>query len=87
MSQPGSLLVIMLVTCVVSVLGILLAGRPRKQTRASEAEGLASRAGTQRFLAENWAMVEQTARDAGMSEDEIADVRAKVLGLGDDSTQ
>src|SRR3989442_1989921 len=35
-------------------------------------EELASRAGTQRLLAENWAMVEKTARDTGMSEEEIA---------------
>jgi hypothetical protein len=84
-SQSVGLLVIMLVTGVVSVVGILLVGRARKQTRASESGGgLASRAGTQRFLAENWAMVEKTARDTGMSEDEIAHVRAKVLGLADD---
>jgi hypothetical protein len=83
-SQSGGLLVIMLMTAVVSVVGILLVGRARRQTHSSGADGLASRAGTQRFLAENWALVEKTARDTGMSEDEIAQVRAKVLGLGGD---
>jgi hypothetical protein len=81
-SQSGGLFLIMLVTVVVSVVGILLVVRARRQTRPSGAEGLASRAGTQRFLAENWSMVEKTARDTGMSEDEIAHVRTKVLGLG-----
>ena len=85
MSQSGGLLVIMLVTALVSVVGILLVGRARTRPRAAGSEGLASRGGTQRFLAENWAMVEKTARETGMSEDEIAHVRAKVLGLGDDS--
>jgi hypothetical protein len=84
-SQAGGLLLIMLVTSVVSVVGILVVGRARKQ-RATEGEGLASRAVTQRFLAENWGMVEKTARDSGMSEDEISHVRAKVLGLGDEPT-
>jgi hypothetical protein len=36
------------------------------------------------LLAENWALVEKTARDTGMSEEEIARVRANVLGFGDD---
>jgi hypothetical protein len=81
-SQSGGLLLILLVTAFVSVVGILFVGRARKQARSAGGEGLASRAGTQRLLAENWAMVEKTARDTGMSEDEIADVRAKVLGLG-----
>jgi hypothetical protein len=35
------------------------------------------------LLAENWALVEKTARDTGMSEEEIARVRANVLGLSD----
>jgi hypothetical protein len=34
-------------------------------------------------LTENWALVEKTARETGMSEDEIARVRANLLGLGD----
>ena len=29
-------------------------------------------------------MVEKTARDTGMTEDEIAQARSKVLGLGDE---
>lgn len=81
MSQSGGLLLIMLVTVVVSIVGILFVVAARRQMRASGVEGLASRAGTQRFLAENWSMVEKTARDTGMSEDEIAHLRAKVLGL------
>jgi hypothetical protein len=35
------------------------------------------------LLAENWARVEQTARSSGMSEEEIRQVRANILGLHD----
>ncbi len=83
MSNSAGLFLIVLVTGVVCVAGILFAGRARKAARGSGEEGLASRAGTQRLLAENWALVEKTARDTGMSEEEIARVRANVLGLGD----
>ena len=76
----GGLLLIMLATGVVSVLGILVVGRARKAAGRSD-DDLASRAGTRRFLVENWAAVEKTARETGMSEDEIAQVRANVLGL------
>lgn len=83
MSSSAGLLLIVLVTGAICVAGMLFAGRARKVARGGGEEELASRAGTQRLLAENWAMVEKTARDTGMSEEEIARVRANVLGLGD----
>jgi hypothetical protein len=81
--NSAGLLLIVLLTGVICVGGIVFVGRARKAARGSVDEELASRAGTQRLLAENWAMVEKTARDTGMSEEEIARVRANVLGLGD----
>lgn len=83
MSNPLDLLLIVLATAVISVVGIVVVGRARRASRVSRGEDLASRGGTQRMLAENWALVEKTARDTGMSEEEIARVRANVLGLGD----
>jgi hypothetical protein len=80
-SISAGMLLIVLVTVVVLVAGIVVVGRARRASRASD-EGLASRGGTQRMLAENWALVEKTARETGMSEEEIARVRANVLGLG-----
>jgi hypothetical protein len=74
---------IVLATGAICVAGILLVGWARKAARGSGEEGRASRAGTQRLLAENWALVEKTARETGMSDEEIARVRANVLGLGD----
>ena len=81
MSSSLGLLVLVLVTSVISVAGMVVVGRAKRAARASGDEGLASRAGTQRLLAENWARVEQTARETGMSEEEIARVRTNVLGL------
>jgi hypothetical protein len=75
---------IVLATGAICVAGILFVSWARKAGRGSGDEGHASRAGTQRLLAENWALVEKTARDTGMSEEEIARVRANVLGFGDD---
>ena len=83
MSSSAGLLLIVLATAAICVVGMLFVGRARKAARGSGEDELASRAGTQRLLAENWAMVEKTARDTGMSEEEIARVRANVLGLGD----
>jgi hypothetical protein len=79
-SISAGLLLIVLATTLVSV-GVIR--RARRASRASLHEELTSRGGTQRMLAENWAMVEKTARDTGMSEEAIARVRANVLGLGD----
>jgi hypothetical protein len=81
MTPSSGLLVVVLATCVICVIGMIVIGRARKGARATGGEGLASRAGTQRFLAENWAMVEETARETGMSDEEIAQVRARLLGL------
>lgn len=80
-STSFGLLLTTLATSVVCVVGILVLGRARKAARTLGGEDLASRAGTERFLAENWALVEKTARDTGMSEEEIAEVRSNVLGL------
>jgi hypothetical protein len=75
------MLLITLVTVILVIATILFVGRAKKAARASGAEDLASRADAQRFLAENWTLVEQTARETGMSEEEIARVRANVLGV------
>jgi hypothetical protein len=80
-STSFGLLLTTLATSVVCVVGILVVGRARKAARTLGGEDLASRAGTQRFLAENWTLVEQTARETGMSDEEIAEVRSKVLGV------
>jgi uncharacterized protein HemX len=82
-STSSGLLLIVLATALVCVAGIVVVGRARREARASDGEALASRGDTQRMLAENWALVEKTARETGMSEEEIAHVRANVLGLGD----
>jgi hypothetical protein len=79
----ASLLLIFLATCAIGGVGIVVVGRARRAARGADGEELASRAGTQRLLAENWAHVEQTARASGMSEEEITHVRANVLGLPD----
>jgi hypothetical protein len=68
------MLLITLVTVVLVAATILFVSRAKKA-------GHASRADAQRFLAENWTLVEQTARETGMSEEEIARVRANVLGV------
>jgi hypothetical protein len=83
-STSSGLLLIVLATALICVAGIVVLGRARRASRASDGEAVASRGGTHRMLAENWALVEKTARETGMSEDEIARVRANVLGLGDD---
>ena len=83
MSTSGALLLLVLVTVVICVAGIVVVGRARRVARGEDGEGSASRDDTKRLLTENWALVEQTARDTGMSEDEIARVRANLLGLGD----
>ena len=54
--------------------------RARRASRADAREGLVTRADSQRYLAENWALVEASARESGMSDDEIARVRSNVLG-------
>ena len=82
-SNSAGFLLIVLVTGVICAVGILVVGRGRRAARASGGEDLASRAGTQRLLAENWPLVEKTARETGMSEEEIARVRANVMGVGD----
>jgi hypothetical protein len=82
-STSAGLLLIALVTAAICVVGIVVLGRARRASRASEGEYLDSRGGTQRMLVENWALVEKTARETGMSEEEIARVRANVLGLGE----
>jgi hypothetical protein len=82
-STAAGLLLILLATCAIGVVGIIVVGRARRAARSSGSEELASRAGTKRLLAENWAHVEETARASGMSEEEITRVRANLLGLGD----
>jgi hypothetical protein len=83
MSTSSALLLLVLVTVAIGVAGIVVVGRARSAARGGSGEDLASREGTQRLLTENWTLVEKTARETGMSEDEIARVRANLLGLGD----
>ena len=83
MSTHGALLLLVLITVFIGIAGIVVVGRARRTARGPGDEGLASRAGTHRLLTENWTLVEKTARETGMSEDEIARVRANLLGLGD----
>jgi hypothetical protein len=63
--------------------GAIILFRRAKRVARGDAEGLVSRADTQRYLVENWSMVEQTARDSGMTDAEIARVRANILGASD----
>jgi hypothetical protein len=81
MSQSAGLLLLVLVTAAICVVGMVVVSRAKRAARSSGGEDFVSRAGTQRLLAENWALVEKTARETGMSEEEIARVRANVLGL------
>lgn len=74
------MLLISAITAVLIGVTIVVFSRMRKAARATGAEGLVSRAETQRYLAENWSLVEETARETGMSDEEIARVRANVLG-------
>jgi hypothetical protein len=60
---------------------VVLFSRARRAARVDARAGLVSRADTQRYLAENWALVEESARESGMSDVEIAQVRAKILGI------
>ena len=83
MSTHGALLLLVLVTVFIGIAGIVVVSRARRAARGEAGEGLASRDGTHRLLTENWALVEKTARETGMSEDEIARVRSNLLGLGD----
>jgi hypothetical protein len=85
MTVSAGLLVVSLATCAICLAGIVFVGRARRTARASvsSGEGLVSRADTQRLLAQNWTRVEETARSSGMSEEEIKQVRANILGLHD----
>ena len=75
----SGLLLVTLTSVVLIGATIVLFRRARAASRGG-GDGLASRAQTQRYLAQNWTMVEQTARESGMTEEEIARVRANVLG-------
>jgi hypothetical protein len=83
MSTPTAMLLLVLVTVLIGIAGIVVVGRARRAARGVGGEGLASRDGTYRLLTEKWTLVEKTARETGMTEDEIARVRANLLGLGE----
>ena len=83
MSTSAALLLLVVVTVLIGIAGIVVVGRARRAARGLGREGLASRDGTHRLLTQNWALVEKTARETGMTEDEIARVRANLLGMGD----
>ena len=74
------MLIITATTLVLIGVTVVFFGRARKAARSAGTEGLTSRADSQRYLAENWALVEKSARESGMSDEEIARVRANVLG-------
>jgi hypothetical protein len=74
--------VISLVTFLLIGATVIMFSRARRVARADGREGLVSRADTQRYLAEHWALVEESARESGMSDEDIARVRANILGLG-----
>jgi len=80
-STSAALSLLVLVTVLICVAGIVVIGRARRGAHGTGGDDLASRDGTHRLLTENWALVEKTARETGMSEDEIARVRANLLGL------
>jgi hypothetical protein len=77
------MLLIIVTTVLLVAATIVFVGRARRASRALGAEELVSRADTQRYLAENWALVEKSARESGMSDEEIARVRANVLDATD----
>jgi hypothetical protein len=81
MSTSAALALVVLVTAAICVAGIVVIGRARRGARRAGGDDLASREDTHRLLTENWALVEKTARETGMSEDDIARVRANLLGL------
>jgi hypothetical protein len=83
MSTSAALLLLVLVTALIGIAGIVVVGRARRAARGLDGGELASRDGTHRLLTENWSLVEKTARETGMTEDEIALVRANLLGAGD----
>jgi len=83
MSTSAALLLLVVVTVLIGIAGIVVVGRARRAARGLGGEGLASRDVTHRLLTQNWALVEKTARETGMTEDEIARVRANLLGMGD----
>jgi hypothetical protein len=59
---------------------VVLFTRAKRASRGDDGEKLVTRADTQRYLAENWALVEASARESGMSDEEIARVRANIIG-------
>lgn len=73
---------VLIILATVALIGgsVLVFSRARSAARPEGAEGLVSRADSQRYLAENWTLVEASARESGMSDEEIARVRANVLG-------
>jgi cbb3-type cytochrome oxidase subunit 3 len=73
-------LVISVFTLALIVGTVVLFSRAKKASRAEAGEGVVTRADTQRYLAANWALVEASARESGMSDDEIARVRSKIVG-------
>ena len=75
-----AMIVISVTTAVLIGVTVYVFSRMRKAARVSGAEGLVSRDETQRYLVENWSVVEQTARQTGMTDEEIARVRANILG-------
>jgi hypothetical protein len=80
--NPAAVAIAVLSLLTLALIGATLVffSRARRASRVDAKEGLVTRVDTQRYLAENWAVVEAGARESGMSEDEIARVRANVLG-------
>jgi hypothetical protein len=61
------------------IVGTIVLFMRARRTLDGGRDGVVTRADTQRYLAENWALVEASARESGMSDDEIARVRSNIL--------
>lgn len=77
--MSAGVLSVTLLMLVLAGAAVVLFSRARRFARG-EADESVSRTDAKRYLAENWTMVEQSARASGMSDDEISRVRANVLG-------
>lgn len=78
--MSAGVFLVTLLTLALILGAVILFGRARRAARG-DVDGVVSRADTQRYLAENWSLVEQTARDSGMTDEEIARVRSNILGI------
>jgi hypothetical protein len=85
-SSNIAFLLLSLTTTVILVTMLVVVVRARKglerieRTTRNVASGGADRETERRYLAANWSLVERAARQSGMTEDELADVKRKLFG-------